>query len=170
MYILRSISPFTISTICGCSSGSPPGNETIGTPHSSTAAKHSSGLSCFFRMCGGYCTLPQPAQARLQRKSGSSMSTSGYFFCPLSLFLSTYVATVHICEMGTPIVETSCEYCGDCSRSGRAFHGPLVSGQCQEREIIAIHVIGQVKDPWESCAGVERLARCAFASGFIPFA
>jgi hypothetical protein len=26
--------------------------ETMGAPHSSTAAKHSSGVSCFLRMCG----------------------------------------------------------------------------------------------------------------------
>jgi hypothetical protein len=77
MYFLRATRPLTISTICGCSSGSPPGSDTIGAPHSSTAAKHCSGVSAFFRMWGGYCTLPQPAQARLQRKSGSSMSTSG---------------------------------------------------------------------------------------------
>jgi len=35
------------------------------------------GSERFLRMCGGYCTLPHPAQARLQRKSGSSISTRG---------------------------------------------------------------------------------------------
>ena len=33
-----------------------------------------------FRMWAGYWILPQPAQARLQRNSGSSISTSGYCF------------------------------------------------------------------------------------------
>ena len=61
----------------GACSGSPPGMETIGAPHSSTARKHCSGVSCFFRMWAGYWILPQPAQARLQRNSGSSISTSG---------------------------------------------------------------------------------------------
>src|ERR1039458_5101298 len=55
MYFLRGTKPFTISTIRGCNSGSPPGSDTIGAPHSSTAAKHSSGESCFLRMCGGFC-------------------------------------------------------------------------------------------------------------------
>ena len=50
---------------------------TIGVPHSSTALKHSSGDRSFFRMCAGYWIFPQPAHARLQRKSGSSISTSG---------------------------------------------------------------------------------------------
>src|SRR6476659_3483786 len=75
---------------------------TMGAPHSSAAAKHCSGVSCFLRMWAGYWILPQPAQARLQRKSGSSMSTSGYCFRPLSFCLSTYEATVHIWVIGTP--------------------------------------------------------------------
>ena len=53
------------------------GIETIGVPHSSTALKHSSGVSSAFRMWAGYCIFPHPAHARLQRKSGSSISTSG---------------------------------------------------------------------------------------------
>ena len=44
-YFLRATSPATISGICGCSSGSPPGIDTIGVPHSSTALKHCSGVS-----------------------------------------------------------------------------------------------------------------------------
>jgi hypothetical protein len=35
------------------------------------------GERSFFRMWAGYWILPHPAQARLQRNSGSSMSTSG---------------------------------------------------------------------------------------------
>ena len=61
----------------GYMSGSPPGIETIGAPHSSTAARHRSTVRCFLRICAGYWILPQPAQARLQRNNGSSMSTSG---------------------------------------------------------------------------------------------
>src|ERR1700735_5227546 len=158
MYFFRATSPLTISTICGCSSGSPPGIETIGTPHSSTAAKHSPGESCFFRIWGGYCTFPQPAQARLQRKSGSSISTSGYFFSPASFFLITYVATVHICEMGTPMVQTSCAL-----ELSRVLHSPLVGRKRQQREIIAVHVIREIEHAWKSSSCVKRLPGRAFA-------
>ena len=34
--------------------GSPPGMDTIGAPHSSTARKHSSGVSCILSTCAGY--------------------------------------------------------------------------------------------------------------------
>src|SRR4051812_2137863 len=85
-------------------SGSPPGILTTGTPHSSTALKHSSGVNWRFRTCPGYWILPHPAHARLQRRSGSSISTSGYFFCPRIFLPRTYEATVHICEIGTPKV------------------------------------------------------------------
>ena len=49
----------------------------IGAPHSSTAARQSSTLSRMSRIFLGNWILPQPAQARLQRNSGSSISTSG---------------------------------------------------------------------------------------------
>ena len=39
--------------------------------------------------CAGYWILPQPAQARLHRKSGSSMSTSGYRLRPRMRCLRT---------------------------------------------------------------------------------
>ena len=38
----------------GCMSGSPPGMETTGAPHSSTARKHSSGVSWRLSTCAGY--------------------------------------------------------------------------------------------------------------------
>src|SRR5664279_1418169 len=103
MYFLRATSPSTISAICGCISGSPPGMDTMGAPHSSTARKHSSGERFCFRTCAGYWILPHPAQARLQRNSGSSISTSGYCFRPWMRCLRTYVATVHIWDTGTAI-------------------------------------------------------------------
>src|SRR5216683_4291737 len=103
MYFFRATRPSTIFSICACISGSPPGMETIGVPHSSTALKHSSGVKSVFRIWAGYWILPHPAQARLQRNSGSSISTNGYRFRPLSFCFRTYVATVHICETGTGI-------------------------------------------------------------------
>jgi hypothetical protein len=54
----------------GYMSGSPPGMLTIGAPHSSTAWRHFSTERFFLRIWAGYWILPQPAQARLQRKSG----------------------------------------------------------------------------------------------------
>src|SRR5215467_8725307 len=104
MYFLRATRPWTILSICECISGSPPGIETIGVPHSSTALKHSSGVNSLFSMCGGYWILPQPAQARLQRKSGSNINTKGYRLRPFSFCFKTYVATVHACEIGMGIV------------------------------------------------------------------
>src|SRR5579872_7208481 len=101
MYFLRATRPSTILSISGCSNGSPPGIETMGAPHSSTALKHSSGVSCRFRMWAGYWIFPHPAQARLQRNKGSSIRTSGYCLRPEIFCRSTYVATVHICETGT---------------------------------------------------------------------
>src|SRR5206468_752824 len=55
----------------------PPERDTDGAPHSSTAPRHCSTVSCFLRICAGYWILPQPAHARLQRKRGSSIRTSG---------------------------------------------------------------------------------------------
>ena len=77
MYFLRLTSSATSLSISGYISGSPPGMLTIGAPHSSTAVKHCSTVRCFLRIWAGYWILPQPAQARLQRNSGSSISTSG---------------------------------------------------------------------------------------------
>ena len=85
----------------GYMSGSPPGMLTIGAPHSSTALTHCSTVRCFLSTWAGYWILPQPAQARLHRKSGSSMRTSGYRFRPRSFCLITYEATVNICDTGT---------------------------------------------------------------------
>src|SRR3989441_3805099 len=87
----------------GYMSGSPPGIETIGAPHSSTAARHRSTVRCFLRICAGYWILPQPAHARLHRKRGSSIRTKGYRLRPRSFCLTTYPATVAICEIGTLI-------------------------------------------------------------------
>src|ERR1035438_9752670 len=66
MYFLRATRPSTISAICGCISGSPPGIDTIGAPHSSTARKHSSGERLCLSTCAGYWILPQPARAKGQ--------------------------------------------------------------------------------------------------------
>src|ERR1700679_341818 len=156
--------PFTISTICGCSNGSPPGRETMGAPHSSTAAKHSSGDSCFFKICGGYCTLPHPAHARLQRKSGSSISTSGYFLLPLSRCFHTYVATVHTWEIGIAIFSLPS------SAHQGALHSPAVSGQCQQREVLTIQVIRQVKNSREASSSVQCLTCRSIPCSLVPAA
>ena len=51
--------------------------DTTGAPHSPTAAKHFSGERCLRKTSTGCWIFPQPLHARLQRKSGSSISTSG---------------------------------------------------------------------------------------------
>ena len=76
---LRFSSSSVITWIFGCMSGSPPAIDTIGAPHSSTAATAcSTGIRCFSTEAGCWI-LPQPAHARLQANSGSSSMISGYF-------------------------------------------------------------------------------------------
>src|ERR1039457_6266332 len=69
--------PATNSPICGYIMGSPPQMETMGAPHSSTAARHSSsGTRC--EIVDSYSRMrPQPVQVRLQACRGSSIMTSG---------------------------------------------------------------------------------------------
>ena len=87
-YFLRLTSSLTISSICGCISGSPPAIDTIGAPDSSTALiARSTGIRCFSTSCGCWI-LPQPWQARLHAKSGSSSTINGNFLRPVILFLS----------------------------------------------------------------------------------
>ena len=80
----RLISSPTISSICGCISGSPPAMETIGAPLSSTAPiACSTGIRCLRMVCGCWI-LPQPAHFRLQANSGSSSTRSGNFLLRVS--------------------------------------------------------------------------------------
>jgi hypothetical protein len=76
-YFFRRTSSATRRSMSGYMSGSPPGMLTMGAPHSSTAARHFSTLRFLRRIWAGYWILPQPAQARLQRNRGSSISTNG---------------------------------------------------------------------------------------------
>src|SRR5437762_2414576 len=89
-----------MAEICGWSSGSPPAMLTTGASHSSEARRQSSTERSFLRMETGYWIFPHPVQERLQRKSGSSMSTSGYFSRPASRCSRTYFATAAICAAG----------------------------------------------------------------------
>src|SRR6185369_7639813 len=122
MYFLRSTSPATISPICGCMSGSPPGIETTGAPHSSTALKHSSGERFFFKMCD---------------------------------------ATVHICEIGPatlaskPILKCRFRY-----SVYICDHAPI-RRQCDQREVVAIHVVREIEHAREAGAGVFPLVPTA---------
>ena len=50
---------------------------TTGAPHSSTAATPCSTVRARLSTWGGYWILPHPAQARIQRSSGYSISTKG---------------------------------------------------------------------------------------------
>ncbi len=85
-YLRRSTSWRTISSICGCISGSPPAIETIGAPDSRTApTAWATGIRCF-RTPAGCWILPQPSQARLQANSGSSSTISGNLSRRLSSF------------------------------------------------------------------------------------
>jgi hypothetical protein len=83
---LRETSSRTISWIWGWISGSPPAIDTIGAPHSSIPRTASSTLMRRFMISCGCWILPQPAQARLQAKSGSSSTISGNFVRPVSFW------------------------------------------------------------------------------------
>src|ERR1700730_17618920 len=76
---------------------------TIGAPHSSDARTQSSTERFFFRIETGYWILPHPVQDRLQRKSGSSISTSGYRWRWARRCFRTYLDTATICATGIPI-------------------------------------------------------------------
>src|SRR6202051_2639600 len=80
MYFLRATRPSTILSICECISGSPPGMETIGVPHSSTALKHSSGVNSFFRMWGGYWIFPHPVHALFQDVGGDGPHLRNWYW------------------------------------------------------------------------------------------
>src|SRR5438045_6419256 len=92
MFFSRFKIPATSSPIWGYIIGSPPQIETIGAPHSSTAARHSSSgtrsviVDSYSRM------RPQPVQVRLQACSGSSISTSGKRRSRRSRFVTMYPA------------------------------------------------------------------------------
>ena len=78
----RLISSCTITSICGCISGSPPAIETIGALASSIAAiACSTGIRCL-RTLAGCWIFPQPLHLRLQANSGSSSTSSGNFLLP----------------------------------------------------------------------------------------
>lgn len=69
----------TISSICGCISGSPPAMETIGAPDSMTAPTAcATGIRCLSTPAGCWI-FPQPSQARLHANSGSSSTINGNF-------------------------------------------------------------------------------------------
>src|SRR5258708_3823636 len=77
MVLLRFSVSVTSGPICGYIIGSPPQMETMGAPHSSTAARHSSsGMRSV--MVDSYSRMrPQPVHVRLQACNGSSISTMG---------------------------------------------------------------------------------------------
>ena len=83
MYFLRATKPSTISSICGCSSGSPPGMETMGAPHSSTALKHCFGGEVLLEDVGGVLDLAASgagqvaAEERLQHQHQRILLASG---------------------------------------------------------------------------------------------
>src|SRR5436309_1611984 len=49
----------------------------VAAAHPCTGLRHCPAVRALRWICGGYCDLPPPARARLRRKRGSSMSTSG---------------------------------------------------------------------------------------------
>ena len=60
------------------------------------------GERCFWRMLSGCWILPHPVHSRLQRNSGSSISTSGYRFRRRSFCSRMYLPTTRACFSGMP--------------------------------------------------------------------
>src|SRR5689334_17384714 len=72
--------------------GSPPQMETMGAPHSSDAARHSSTVMISL-MVDLYSRIrPHPVQVRLQACNGSSIITIGNLSAPRRRWLATYFA------------------------------------------------------------------------------
>src|SRR6476660_2570544 len=71
--------------------GSPPQIETMGAPHSSAAARHSSTES-FSLIVSAYSRMrPQPVHVRLHACRGSSIITRGNLSTPRSLLPAMYL-------------------------------------------------------------------------------
>src|ERR1700722_12134780 len=77
MFLLRRRMPATSSPICGYIMGSPPQMETMGAPHSSTAARHSSSGTRSLIVDSYSRIRPHPVHVRLQACRGSSIITRG---------------------------------------------------------------------------------------------
>src|SRR6266567_2013599 len=100
----RLTSSLTISWICGCISGSPPARDTIGAPHSSTAATAcSTGIRRLSSEAGCWI-FPQPTHLRLHANSGSTSTIMGNFGTPRSfIFIRCVPSLIERCN-GKPIV------------------------------------------------------------------
>src|ERR1700688_3794546 len=80
--------------------GSPPQIETMGAPHSSDAARHSSTVMISL-MVDLYSRIrPHPVHVRLQLCSGSSIITIGNFLAPRKRWVATYFARFAVIFMG----------------------------------------------------------------------
>src|SRR5690348_5293850 len=79
---------------------------TIGAPHSSTLARHSSTVSLSLIVLTYSRMRPQPVHVRLQACSGSSISTSGNFSAPDNRFVTRYLAMVLVKEIGNRMRES----------------------------------------------------------------
>src|SRR6201996_3360399 len=93
-------------------SGSPPAIETIGAPHSSIAPIAWSTGMRRRSSCSGCWILPQPSQARLHWKSGSSSTISGDFSTRLSFCFIRYAPMCAACLIGTAMSRTPSAYFG----------------------------------------------------------
>src|SRR5208282_4446226 len=84
----RLTSSLTISWICGCISGSPPASDTIGAPHSSTAATACSTGIRRLSSAAGCWIFPHPTHLRLHANSGSTSTIMGNFATPRSFIFN----------------------------------------------------------------------------------
>src|SRR5271157_4047385 len=87
--------------------GSPPQMETIGEPHSSTAFKHCSTVSCSVMVSLYSRMRPQPVHVRLQVWRGSSIITRGNFSTRRSRFPAMYLPNLVVMLSGN-LIASSC--------------------------------------------------------------
>src|ERR1700685_1860600 len=100
----RLTSSLTISWICGCISGSPPASDTIGAPHSSTAATACATGIRRLSSDAGCWIFPQPTHLRLHANSGSTSTIIGNFSTPRTfIFIRCVPSLMDRCS-GRPTV------------------------------------------------------------------
>src|SRR5579883_733408 len=107
--------------------GSPPQMETMGAPHSSTAARHCSTVSLSLIVDLYSRIRPQPVQVRLHASKASSIITSRNFSLPPSRLPPIYFARSTVI------------------RSGNLIKVFLPRGSCLERRGSALFVQTQKK-------------------------